>query len=86
MLILASSDVMISVLDNIDKKILSALRKKNGQDFASLQRKTNIGSNKTIEKHVKHLVKIGLIKDEKTSKGIRKFHYVILTAKGRKRK
>lgn len=86
MLMLAREEVVTLVPDNIDKKIISALRRKNGQDFASLRQKANVGSTKTIEKHVKHLSRFGLVIDEKISKGTRKFHHVILTSKGRKRK
>ena len=77
------SEIMTSELDDIDKKILRALRKTNGQDFASLRRMTSIGSDRTIERHVKHLSKLGLVKDEKISKGAKKYHNVIITRKGR---
>lgn len=83
MLMSLSRDVMTSGLDDIDKKIISALRKNNEEDYASLQRKTDTGSSRTIKKHVAYLEKQGLVKDEIVPKGSREFHKVTLTKKGR---
>ncbi len=83
MIMLLHSEIMTLELDDIDKKMLKALRKTNGQDFASLRRMAGIGSDRTIERHVKHLSKLGLVKDEKISKGAKKYHNVIITRKRR---
>lgn len=83
MLTSLSVDVVTSELDNVCKKIIRTLRKKNHQNYASLERSIKFAP-KTRKEHIKHLVKGRFVEDKKVTQGTRRdFHLVNLTKRGR---
>jgi DNA-binding HxlR family transcriptional regulator len=74
---------MISKIDDVCTKILFALQKnETDTDYAQLQRNVGAGSIKTIKKHVKHLLDMGLIEVNSIQRGMRVYYKISLSKKG----
>lgn len=72
-------------LDDVCKKILISLSITPIR-LAQLLRDTGIGSARTVDRHLNHLVEAGLVKDEKEVIGVKKYRKISLTEKGLKEK
>ncbi len=76
----------IRTLDDICKRILISFSTDESQvyDYATIQRKAELGSHKTVKKHVEHLRLKGLVEVGEVWRGGKKYYQIKLSDEGRR--